>query len=395
MTSPPVAVDPRRAVAALILLSFSTFVFVTAESLPIGLLTLISPSLHVSYARVGLLVTGYGAVVALTSVPLTRLTMRLSRRRLLCGAFAVFSVSTLACALAPTYGVLLGARVVAALSHAVFWSVVATTATELFARSGQGRVVAALFTGSSLGFVLGVPAATWVGQHHGWRSAFFALAVLGAGILVGLAALLPETRRQDDRTATGANPDAVVYRTVLATTGLSIAGLFAAQTYVTLFLERASGFAASSFGPTLLMGGVGGLLGVVLAGWAVARFPRGAIVAPLVLAGLALALAYPLAANGPATVALIILRGLATSAYATAAQVRILAVAPGSTDLASAGNSAMFNVGIGGGALIGAGVVAELGVRQTPVAAACLTGLALVVFALGTRTPVTPSAPRR
>ena len=371
------------AVVALALLSAGTFVFVTAESMPIALLTLMAPSLEASHSQIGLLVTGYGVVVAVTSVPLTRLTLAVSRRRLLCGAFVLFVVSLLATALAPNYAVLLTARIATALAHALFWSVIATAATGLFPEARQGRVVAALFLGSSLGFVLGVPAATWLGQSQGWRPTFAALAGAGLVLLVGLAALLPDVRREDETTSVGSAPDRRQYAVVLATTGLGVAAIFTAQTYVALFLERASGFAPSSLGPTLLVSGVAGLVGVLVAGAVVDRLPRTTVVVSLALSAVSLLAAYPLAREGAAMVVLVCLRGLAISGLATAVQVRILVVAPGSTDLASAASSSMFNVGIASGALLGGAVLDLSGVRETTLAAGAVALVALVVFVLG------------
>ena len=72
-----------RSRAALGALSLSTFVFVTAESLPIGLLAPIVRGLDVSQVSVGLLVTGYAAVVVAATIPLTSATRRVPRRVLM------------------------------------------------------------------------------------------------------------------------------------------------------------------------------------------------------------------------------------------------------------------------------------------------------------------------
>jgi len=105
-----------RAIAVLLALATSTFVYVTTETLPIGLLLLIAGDLHTTASAAGLLVTGYGLVVVVTSIPLTHLTRRVPRRHLLPGLLGVFVLATWATAAAPTYGLLLAARVVTALS---------------------------------------------------------------------------------------------------------------------------------------------------------------------------------------------------------------------------------------------------------------------------------------
>jgi DHA1 family inner membrane transport protein len=153
-----------RSVGALVALSVSTFTYVTTETLPIGLLLLISSDLRASPSAVGLLVTCYGLVVVVASIPLTRLTRGVPRRLLLSGLLAVFVLATFVSAVASSYSTLLAARVITALSQALFWSVVVLTAAGLFSPQLRGRAVAVVFAGSSLAAVVGVPVGTWLGR---------------------------------------------------------------------------------------------------------------------------------------------------------------------------------------------------------------------------------------
>ena len=87
-------ISSRRAMATMLALSLAAFTYVTTELLPVGLLTLIGPDLGRSHTEIGLLVTGYAVVVFVASVPLTRLTQRVPRRRLLGATLAVFTAAT-------------------------------------------------------------------------------------------------------------------------------------------------------------------------------------------------------------------------------------------------------------------------------------------------------------
>src|SRR3954462_14193285 len=181
---------PTRSVITLLGLPVCTFVFVTRETLPVGLLPLIADDLGATQAAVGLLVTGYGLVVVVTSIPLTRWTHRVPRRRLLTVLLGVFVLATAASALADAYPVLLATRLVGALSQALFWSIVVPTAADLVPARVRGRALSILFAGSSLAAVAGVPVGAWFGQLAGWRTAFLALAGLGLVPLLIVAALL-------------------------------------------------------------------------------------------------------------------------------------------------------------------------------------------------------------
>ena len=149
-----------KAIGALLALAVATFVYVTTETLPIGLLLLISADLGVSPSVAGLLVTWYGLVVVIASLPLTQLTQRVPRRPLLSGLLGVFVLGTWVSAAASSYWMLLGARVVTALSQALFWSVVVPTAAGLFPARLRGRVIAVVLAGASLAAVLGLPLGT-------------------------------------------------------------------------------------------------------------------------------------------------------------------------------------------------------------------------------------------
>ena len=160
---------PPAAVGALAVLGASAFCFVTGETLPVGLLPVISASLHTSLSATGLLVTVYAVVVVLVSAPLTHLTRHVPRRYLLSGLLGVFVVGTLAAAAAPSYWWLMAARVVTALSQAVFWSIAPVAAAGLFPPEKRGRALAGVLAGAPLAVLFGVPAGTWMGQQAGWR----------------------------------------------------------------------------------------------------------------------------------------------------------------------------------------------------------------------------------
>lgn len=378
------------AVGALAALAVSAFCYVATETLPIGLLSLISGDLGVSPSSAGLLVTGYAVMVSVVTFPLTWATRRVPRRRLVATLLAVLVVSTIASAAAPTYTVLLGVRLVVALSQALFWAVVGPIVSAMFEVRVRGRVNAVVFAGASLGPMLGVPAGTWIGQQHGWRSAFLSLAGLALIAYLMLIFLMPKIEVANSHAATGTTPDARRYAVVVVVTALSVAGLYTAFTYTELFLTTAAGFAAAALGPLLLARGVADFAGIAAGGAATDRWQRTAIIAPVALLSAALFASYSAATSKPVTAVLLVVTGFGLGALTPALQNRVLEVAPGSTDMASAGNSVAFNVGIAGGSLLGAGVLDTYGARATPLAGGFLVAAALVVLAAESLLPARP-----
>ncbi|WP_426511657.1 MFS transporter [Dactylosporangium sp. McL0621] len=372
--------EQRRANLALAALSISTFTFVTTEILPVGLLTLMADDLHRSESQVGLLMTGYAAVVVLMSLPLAHLTRRVPKRLLLGVTLGVFSAATLVSAVAPGYEVLLGARLVVGLTQALFWSIVASTATGLFPPSQRGRTVARMSIGAALAPVLGVPLGTWLGQQAGWRFAFLVMAVVGVATCAVVVALVPAAPPEADAASRGAAPSRRRYVLLVLSTAIVVTGALTAQTYVTPYLLDVTGFAAATLGPLLLVTGAAGFLGTIAVGRFLDRYPWPALVAPMALIALALLLLYSLGTLKAAAIVALALNGFAYSAMAAAVQNRILLVAPGSTDLASAGGSSAFNVGIAAGSLLGGLIIDHAGVRSVALAGAIITAVAVALL---------------
>lgn len=367
----------RRATGALAALTAAAFLYVTTETLPVGLLDPIARDLGVTDSRVGLLVTAYGLVVVVASIPLTRLTRAVPRRVLVCGLLGLYVVSALASAVAPGYDWLVVARVFTALSQALFWSVVVPVAAGLFPVEVRGRVLAVVFGGGSLAAVAGVPLGTWVGQHLGWRWSFASLAGAGAVALVALAATLPAAGGTLDPGGRGSEPDPRRFRALIGVTILSTTGTFTFFTYLSPYLAAVL-VPAGLLSLVLLLRGLAGIAGVAVGGPLVDRRPRRAIVLPVAVQAVALLLLFR-PAGAVAAVVLVALTGWAFAAFTTPLSTRILQVAPGSLDLAVAGISSAINVGITLGALIGSGLVAAGSVRGTALIGGLLTLAALAL----------------
>jgi predicted MFS family arabinose efflux permease len=369
---------PLVAVGALAVLGGSAFCFVTGETLPVGLLPVISSSLHTSLSATGLLVTVYALVVVVVSAPLTHLTRHIPRRYLLSGILGFFVVATLAAAAAPGYWWLMAARVVTALSQAVFWSIAPVTAAGFFPPEMRERAVAGVIAGGPLALVLGVPACTWIGQQAGWRLPFVVLSGLGLAGVAAVATLLPTTKPSESHAATGTDPDARRYRMLVATTVLAVAGTFTAYTYVSAFLTKVSGLPAGDVPVVLLLGGLGSLLGAACTALLLSRRPRATAVGSVGLLVVPLLGLYLFGTTGAAAAGLQALEDFGMAGVAISMQTRVLVVAPHSTDIASAWWSASYNAGIASGPVIGGLVLAGLGLRSTP-----LVGGLLAVLALG------------
>ena len=330
---------------ALVNVAIAIFLSVTTEMLPTGLLPEMSADLHVSESLIGITVSVFAFTVVLSSAPLTALTRRLPRHALVVTVLLILALSTIATADAPSFGVLVAARIGGGLAHGVYWSIIGAYAAYLVPRHQVGRAVSITLGGGSLPCVLGVPLGTSLGQAIGWRASFFVLGVL---LIIGAGFVYRFLPRVDH--LAGA-----------ATVGTATGG-------ITVLDE-------SAVSPALFVFGVAGALSLVLVAFVLGRRPRlGLMVSLVVLLVSVLVLGMApavLAASLPAFV----LWGLAIGVLPPLLQTRMLHAAPARIrDTASAFNTTAFNAGIGSGALLGAVLLDTLGLGSLPfvfVASSC------------------------
>jgi predicted MFS family arabinose efflux permease len=368
--------DLGRRVSVFIAIALSAFIFNTTESLPIGLLRQMADDLHVSLSAVGLLVSGYGLVFAVVSLPVTHLTRHWPRRWVLAGVLGMLAAASLM-SLVASYAVVLGSRVIVAVVQALFSAVMGATAVGLFSPSVRGRVVGALSACGSLASFLGVPAGTWLGQHSGWQVPFVVIGIVAVAAAVFITVLLPSSRPQDSHAAFGSAPSRKQFAVVLATTTLTMTGLFTAFTYVAVFLTVATGIAQRMVGVVLSIYGLAAVVGVTSYGQLLDRWHRAPLMTAVALQTVALLTLYAYSGNTVIVIGSLALLAASAGPIFMATQARILHVAPGRTEIGFAANSAAFNIGVALGAALGGVLLAAFGVRSTCLVAALLTLAAL------------------
>ncbi|MFH3479098.1 MFS transporter [Xanthobacter variabilis] len=363
----------------LLIVMFAVFVAQTAEYLPIGLVPAIRQDLGVSEAAVGALVTGYAWIAAITAVPLTTLTLRLDRRMLFVGLVGTVAVSNLARAVAPTYAALAAARVLTALTHGVFWSILAPLATRLAPDVPENRALAIVFTGISIAIVAGVPAANAIGQLLGWRAAFATFAVLGFVSLGTSLVGLPAVPSLESGAPPGGGRPVKKLAVIAGVTVLGITAHFCGYTYIVPLLGDVAGIRPDGVPWYLFIFGLAGAGGTVVSGWFPAKPSTLALVAIALVAVSEASLA--LSGRHPILIAAgMVLWGGSVSMLIVGLQGWVLAVVPEAPDAASAVYVAAFNGGIGLGAALGGLVLAHASPATVLFCGAVLGGAALILI---------------
>ena len=372
---------------ALLALTAGAFGIGTTEFVIMGLLMQVSADLHVSITAAGLLISGYALGVAVGAPILTIATRKLPRKTVLLALMAIFTLGNLACALAPSYELLMAARVVTSLAHGTFFGVGSVVATGLVAPERRASAIAIMFTGLTAAMLLGVPAGAWLGLQYGWRATFWAVTLIGVLAFAVLAVFVPRVKSEArpaplrEELAVLARPQVLLG---LAMTVLGYAGVFVVFTYIQPLLTQVTGLSESAVSPILLVFGGGLAVGNILGGRLADRSTMPAVLGTLVALAAVLG-AMQLAIGTPSTAVVFVgLLGIASFATVAPMQLRVLEKASGAgQNLASSLNIAAFNLGNALGAWVG-GVVIDHGpgLRALGWVAALLTlvGLAIALW---------------
>ncbi|MGW0764729.1 MFS transporter [Streptomyces sp. NPDC002676] len=367
---------------ALLALAVGAFGIGTTEFVMMGLLPDVADNLHISIPTAGHLVSAYALGVVIGAPLLAALTARMSRRAVLMGLMGLFVVGNAFSALAPGYDSLLAARFLSGLPHGAFFGVGAVVATAMVPPERKARSVSLMFLGLTVANIAGVPVATLMGQHLGWRVTFLGVSAIGTAAIASLALLIPRDRIAAP--ATGLRGELAALRSVpvwlaLGTTVAGFGALFAAYSYVTPMLTQAAGYAEGSVTLLLALFGVGATAGNLLGGRLADHSLRGTLFGGLAaLAAVLLLFPLLMRAEWSAAVAVTLL-GMAAFVTGSPLQLMVMEKASAAPSLASSANQAAFNLANAGGAWIG-GLALAAGFGVTSPAPA---GAALAVLGLG------------
>ena len=376
----------------LIALAMGGFGIGLTEFVIMGLLPEVSADFEVTESVAGYLISGYALSVAIGAILLTAAVTRFERKKVLLSLMVLFIIGNLMSALAPSYEVMMGGRIVAALCHGAFFGIGSVVAADMVAPNKRAGAIAMMFAGLTIANVLGVPFGTLLGQQLGWRSTFWAITVIGVIALIGIAALVPTTPASTTggglRGELGAFRNKQVWLSI-AITILGYGGMFGAFTYIAFTLTEVTGFATSSVPWLLILFGSGLFVGNFLGAKAADRSLTKALVWILAILTVVLIVFAATAESKVMTVISLFFMGAFGFATVPGLQMRIMNYASAAPTMASGANIAAFNVGNALGAWLG-GITIAAGLGFTsPIwmgAAVTVAGL-LVLLRLRRREP--------
>src|SRR6188472_4262050 len=270
-------VRARHFVLAVLALAMGGFAIGTTEFVTMGLLPEIADGVGVSIPTAGHMISAYAVGVVVGAPVLAYFGARYPRRGLLLVLVAWLGIGNAMSAVAGSFGLLTAARFFAGLPHGAYFGVASLVAAGLVAPHRRGRAVSGVMLGLAVANVAGVPAATWLGQHAGWRSAYWLVSGLAALTAVLVLWLVPHVAA--NRGATGRNElsafrNPQVLLTLLAG-AIGFGGMFAVYTYIAPTVTDVAGLGEGRVPLYLLSLGLGMVVGTPLGGrladWSIFR----------------------------------------------------------------------------------------------------------------------------
>jgi len=384
--------DPKhtkrhRGWASVCVLGLTTFTVVTTEMLPVGLLTSIARTLEISVGNAGLIISVPAFLAAFFAPFVIIMGGDIDRRHILAGLLILLTAANIASAIAPSFYLLLAARVAVGFCMGGIWAVAGGLAPRLVPTQSIGTATAIIFGGVAAASVMGVPVGALIGDAAGWRWAFgviagFSAIVLGLSLFVLPA--LPISQTIGISQIIGALKCLPVQLGLILTL-LLVAGHFMAYTFIGPVLQAISKVLPEWIASLLFLYGVAGIAGNFLAGtFAVQRL---ATTLCAIIIGLLIAiLGYAVLGGTPASgVGILVLWGLAYGGVSVTLQTWMMKVAPFAIEIATALFVSVFNIAIATGSFIGGQIVDRTDLHTNLLVAATLPALALLLILITPR----------
>lgn len=368
---------------AVFALAVGGFAIGTTEFVTMGLLPQIAEGVGVSIPAAGNVIAAYALGVVVGAPLIAVFGAKLPRRALLAWLMVAYAGFNALSAAASSYGVLFLARFLDGLPHGAYFGVASLVAASLAAPERRGRAVASVMLGLSVANVIGVPAATWLGQQVGWRAAYLAASGLALLTVVLVLAFVPSC--PGDPEATGRrelqffrNGQAML--TLLAG-AVGFGGMFAVYSYIAPTVTDVGGLSESAVPVFTAVFGIGMVAGTWLAGrladWSVFRTLIGSGIG----SGVVMLLVWALAPYGWWLMVPIFLVTAVGSVLVVNLQLRLMSVSGEAQTLGAAMNHASLNLANALGAWLGGVVIAAgYGYRSPALVGAALSVLGVLVL---------------
>ncbi|MDU9026042.1 MFS transporter [Pseudomonas corrugata] len=366
----------------LFFIALGLFGVYTIEFGVVGILPVIIERYSVSASEAGYLVGLFALIIAVFGPFMVLLLSRYNRKRVLTLSLFIFAGSSALSAYAPNYGSLAVLRIIPAFFHPVYFSLAFVAVASLYPKEQATQATAKAFVGTSMGMVLGVPITTWIAARFSYEAAFLFCTLVNVIAGLGIIARLPDTFA-GQRTPYGEQlailRKPTLWLNILAST-LIFGAMFSVYSYSAEYLSREAGMSGEVISALLILFGVGGVAGNLLAGRLLSRNKVGTtLMHPIMLGASYLILHFFASPAILPMVLIVVLWGATHTSGLIVTQVWLTSEAPEAPEFVTGLYISFINLGVTLGATAGGWFLARMGMEGT-----IISGLAFCTLAAAT-----------
>lgn len=366
----------------LIGMTIAAFIFNTSEFMPIGLLTDIAQTFHITQTTAGTMITIYSWAVMLLSLPLMILASKYSYKKILLTTLFLFALGQGISAIAFSFPLLIIGRLVVACAHAIFWSIASVVAVRLVHEDKREFAMSMIVTGTSVAMIVGLPLGRMIGLLIGWRITFLMVGIISVLLLIFQTIYLPKLQTTQAFTLNEL-PNLLKNKQLITIYGISLlfaSAYYTAYSYIEPFLAQVAKLSNNSITLVLSLFGVAGIGGSYLFSKFYNLNRKRFILISLFCLTIVLFVLKPSTASTITLLLICVVWGMSSTAFNVACQSETILVTNEQTSsIAMSIFSGIFNLGIGLGSFIGGQTINILNIQSIGYIASII-GILSVIF---------------
>jgi MFS transporter, DHA1 family, inner membrane transport protein len=320
----------------------------------------------VTSTQAGLLISAFGLTAGICAPVLATMGSSIDRRTLLTVAMSCCAIANVLAALSQTYPQLMWARVLAAVTSAVFTPQAAATMSTLVPPNERATTLAKLMIGWAVGSVLGSPLNISIGAQFGWRYAFGAIGVASALMAVFVYLWVPRgvkvpTLNLRSWMKIFRSPPLLL---LTGATGLANVGGMLMFGFIAVIAKEVLGVVGFTLSLLMFVSGMGSLMGNLLSVQLLQRTAAAKVAYKCALTSTVVLLLWPIAAQWLWLIFILqFVYSAGNAGFPAVQQSRLVAVAPSLASATIALNSSITYMGGAIGASLGAVAINIVGPR--------------------------------
>ena len=365
----------------LLAMTIAAFIFNTSEFMPVGLLSDIAASFHITQSQAGILITVYSWAVMVLSLPLMLLACKYDYKKILLVTLFLFCLGQFCTGISQTFFTLILSRLIIAIAHAMFWSIASVIAVLLVNENKREFAMSMIVTGTSIAMIFGLPLGRSIGLILGWRTTFQIVGIIALCVLIFQFFYFPNLAKPKPFSLKQL-PELFHNRKLIFIYILSLlfaTSYYTAYSYIEPFLSQIAHLTNSQITYALSIFGFAGVLGSFLFSKFYVKNRKRFLNSTLLFMTLVLFLLKPFSHTFITICILCIFWGMTSTAFNVACQSEVIfASDQASSSIAMSIFSGIFNLGIGLGSFIGGQTIQILNISLVGYIGSILIFLSLI-----------------